>query len=257
MEQYLSWLKSELHIDVTDSERTRYNSVLLTARADVEASLAWTSLHQVLRDEAARYTVDTNGYPLFSADTDSEPVLLMKTFDSMLAKTFRLNVLENINFPSPPDPDWIRPDNWLTRINDNLRTRILVRYLDGVVRLSTVLESHFDSYGHSPKAVLLARDYGYYCCHIGIAPTVSVPGASWCLEQLKMPIEIQVTTQVQEIIGRLTHQFYERRRLADPGGTVNWQWNYKSDEFVPNYLGHLLHYVEGMIMEVRDRSVTL
>ncbi len=33
-----------------------------------------------------------------------------------------------------------------------------------------------------------------------------------------------------------------------------WQWDYKCDEFLPNYLGHIIHYIEGMIMEVRDRK---
>ena len=33
-----------------------------------------------------------------------------------------------------------------------------------------------------------------------------------------------------------------------------WQWNYKSDEFAANYLGHILHYVEGMIIEIRDKK---
>lgn len=36
---------------------------------------------------------------------------------------------------------------------------------------------------------------------------------------------------------------------------IKWQWDYESDEFIPNYLGHILHYIEGMIMEVRKREV--
>ncbi|MGA8485346.1 MAG: hypothetical protein WB706_13230 [Nitrososphaeraceae archaeon] len=36
---------------------------------------------------------------------------------------------------------------------------------------------------------------------------------------------------------------------------TNWKWNYKSDLFSSSYLGHILHYVEGLILEVRDKQV--
>jgi hypothetical protein len=29
---------------------------------------------------------------------------------------------------------------------------------------------------------------------------------------------------------------------------------YKSDEFAINYLGHILHYLEGTIVEIRDKG---
>lgn len=63
-----------------------------------------------------------------------------------------------------------------------------------------------------------------------------------------------MTTQIKDVIKRLLHKYYEERRM--PGTTYNadWRWNYRSDEFIANYLGHILHYVEGMILEVRDRS---
>jgi hypothetical protein len=48
------------------------------------------------------------------------------------------------------------------------------------------------------------------------------------------------------------HKYYEERRKRIKEENIKWQWNYKSDEFTVNYLGHILHYVEGMIMEVRE-----
>ena len=44
----------------------------------------------------------------------------------------------------------------------------------------------------------------------------------------------------------------KRKRITKEN--VKWQWNYKGDEFTANYLGHILHYVEGMIMEIRDKQ---
>ena len=68
-----------------------------------------------------------------------------------------------------------------------------------------------------------------------------------------MLVEIQITTQLQEVIRRLLHKYYERQRSGRSTSDLKWQWDYKSDEFAANYLGHILHYVEGMIMDVRDK----
>ncbi|GAI51334.1 unnamed protein product [marine sediment metagenome] len=52
----------------------------------------------------------------------------------------------------------------------------------------------------------------------------------------------------------MLHKYYEETRKRLEKEDIKWQWNYKSDEFVANYLGHILHYVEGMIMEIREKQ---
>jgi hypothetical protein len=48
---------------------------------------------------------------------------------------------------------------------------------------------------------------------------------------------------------------YEEMRVkSTKEDNRKWQWNYQSLEFSSNYLGHILHYVEGMILEVRDKQ---
>ena len=67
--------------------------------------------------------------------------------------------------------------------------------------------------------------------------------------------ELQITTQVQE--GASENYFtptYEERRITVEQEKSTWQWNYKSPEFAANYLGHVLHYVEGMIMGIREKQ---
>ena len=71
---------------------------------------------------------------------------------------------------------------------------------------------------------------------------------------MDIPIEIQITTQLQDVIRKLLHIYYEERRKKITEDDIKWQWDYKSDEFVANYLGHILHYVEGMIMDVRSKQ---
>ena len=78
---------------------------------------------------------------------------------------------------------------------------------------------------------------------------------TWDTERIDVSIELQITTQLQEVIRKLLHSYYENvRKRAGEREDVKWQWNYKSEEFAANYLGHILHYIEGMIMEVRERQ---
>ena len=52
----------------------------------------------------------------------------------------------------------------------------------------------------------------------------------------------------------MTHKAYERRRTRLFTPHNKWQWDYKSKEFAPNYIGHIIHYVEGTIMDIRDKE---
>jgi predicted NAD-dependent protein-ADP-ribosyltransferase YbiA (DUF1768 family) len=95
---------------------------------------------------------------------------------------------------------------------------------------------------------------GHYAAHLCVCDTFEVPGERWDTKSVPVTVEIQITTQLQEAIRRLLHSYYEARRMLPVQERSDWQWEYGSDEFVANYLGHILHYVEGMIMEVRDRQ---
>ena len=101
-----------------------------------------------------------------------------------------------------------------------------------------------------------AREHGYYAAHIELSFETELINIEHDAVKCRVIIEIQITTQIQDVIRKLTHKYYETRRestaVVDPGRS--WQWNYNSPEFIPNYLGHLLHFVEGMIMEIRDKE---
>jgi len=68
-------------------------------------------------------------------------------------------------------------------------------------------------------------------------------------------VEVQVTTSIKEVIKKLLHTFYEdSRKSPRPPSIEEISWNYRSPQFNAAYLGHILHYVEGMIIEVRDQQ---
>jgi ppGpp synthetase/RelA/SpoT-type nucleotidyltranferase len=183
------------------------------------------------------------------------PELKTKPFDSFLNKTFRKNVVNNIKWPEPPDGGWILPNNWFQHINDMVRTYLVVKYLDGVNFLVSNLEELCYETECPCKVDYEAKQEGYYAAHVYVSFTCDIPRPDWDTKKEAILFEIQITTQLQEVIRRLLHKYYERRRAEVSKADITWQWDYKSEEFAANYLGHILHYVEGMIMDVRDKKL--
>jgi len=56
------------------------------------------------------------------------PNIYTKNLDSLVVKAYRKNVLNNGNFPNPPNEGWITPENWLETVKDIIRTTITVKY---------------------------------------------------------------------------------------------------------------------------------
>lgn len=231
---------------------SHYNSAVLQIREGVKGAGAWQSLNDSLGVIDEKYRIKT-GYRLL---VETSPlVLLDKSFTSFLDKTFRANVVKNTNWPDPPDGGWLLPQNWFTRIKDIVRCLLVVKYLDGVEFAGKEIVRLFESKSQTCEFDLEARFEGYYAAHLSALFPVSIADEDWVPRPTDVSVEIQITTQVQELIRRMLHAYYEKRRTAVPSGDrSSWQWDYKSTEFSANYLGHVLHYVEGMIVEIRDRQ---
>ncbi len=249
--QYLQWLKIVHDIDIDNRYREYYETVTLKLKNDFVSSDFWTTLLDKTGEYDEEYTL-AKGYPLFIPKF--QPELLTKEFDSFILKTFRRNILENDNWPNPPYGGWYLPNNWFERINDILRTLFVVKYLDGVDFLSTKL-ADISSLKKMPcRNCYEAREEGYYAVHVYIKKEFEIVDQKWDTQKIKISIEIQITTQLQEVIRKLLHSYYEKRRKSVSQQSKKWQWDYTSDEFSTNYLGHILHYVEGMIMELREKQ---
>ena len=248
IDEYRKWLKEEHGIEVLDRTRTYYESVTSSIRMDFEKSDFWAQLTENLREFNSEYQLKT-GYPLLIPGF--EPDLNIKPFDSFLLKTFRKNILENEHWPGELKNGWILPNNWYSRINDIIRTLVVVKYLDGVEFIIDKIQSLSGQCSLPCQIFLEAKEEGYYAAHLYTEQEFEIPRVTWDTERISVSIEIQITTQIQEVMRKLLHKYYEERRKSIKKEDIKWQWNYESDEFVANYLGHILHYVEGMIMEVR------
>lgn len=246
---YIKWLKREHEVEITDRTRIRYSTVTAVIKQDYEKSDFWVDLLESLRKYNDEYLLDT-GYRLFIHT--EKPELKIKPFRSFLLKTFRKNIVDNECYPDEPKDGWILPDNWFSRINDILRTILAVKYLDGVEFMRNKIRFHCEQYGMDFEDHLEAREEGYYAAHLYTKRKFEIPKIPWDTEKVYVSVEIQITTQLQEVIRRLLHKYYEERRVRIKEKDLKWQWDYRCDEFCANYLGHILHYVEGMIMDIRE-----
>ena len=213
----------------------------------------WVQLTGSFREFDDEYLLASKGYHLLTF-REQVPELLTKPYDSFVLKTYRKNVVENKLWPEEPQRGWLLPSNWYSRINDIVRTLVPVKYLDGVEFLIDRIKTVSANNDAKSQDFLEARQEGYYAAHVYVHQSFEIPRPTWDTEHVDVSIEIQITTQLHEVIRRLLHTYYDDAR-GKPVGDIKWQWDYRSDEFAANYLGHILHYVEGMIMEIRDRQI--
>ena len=123
--EYKKWLKEKYEIEISDRTKRYYDSVTNRIKLDFKKSDCWVQLTGSLSEYSGEYLTKT-GYPLLVSGFS--PELDIKPFDSFLLKTFRKNILENKRWPEEPEDGWILPNNWVSRINDIIRTLIEVKY---------------------------------------------------------------------------------------------------------------------------------
>ena len=251
MQDYEKWLKKEHKVSIDTRIKNRYNSVAKKIREDFQESETWQNFIIQLKECNELYTIDT-GYDLLM--TSDDPDLLIKPFKSFLEKTYRLNIISNPNWPGPPEGGWYIPLQSLSRINDIVRCLVLVKFLDGVEYLVQKICEFCDKNRVDMEHSYEAREEGYYAVHLNLRQKFAIPKEDWETDRVNVSIEIQISTQLQEVLRKLLHRYYEdRRKAVSVSDDEMWQWNYKSDEFAVNYLGHIIHYLEGMIVDIREK----
>ncbi|WP_433014047.1 hypothetical protein [Kribbella sp. CA-294648] len=250
-EQFKEWLVERVPTEPLQSARTRYDSSINQALLSANNSTLWQKFVAHMRELGDEYYVASDGFVLFT--TVDPPKWVGKTFDSVLDKAYRKNVLLNQSWPAAPKGGWIDQQTLYGTVNDLVRTTIVVKYLDGVQFVADEIGRLCDSEGLAHRVDFEAREEGYYAAHVYVTMPVVIPEPNWSTSTVDISHEIQITTQLQDSIRKLTHEGYASRRSVAPDSDAKWQWDHKHSDFIPNYLGHILHYVEGMIMEIRDR----
>lgn len=250
LDEFKDWFHHKFNYD-GNNYPNYYNVATNALLSSFEQSLFWKDIQNELKNINDKYYIQT-GYQLLAEK--EAPKVCIKSLDSLLIKAFRKNVINNPNFPDEPFCGWITQDCWFGHINDILRTTIVVKYLDGVEFLLREIHNIAQNTGCQMDYSLEAREEGYYAAHAGVKIQLNLIDKSFKSNPQIINVEIQITTELQEIIKNLLHKHYEENRKRTIPKKNMWQWDYHCDEFASNYLGHIVHYVEGMIVEIRDKQ---
>lgn len=142
------------------------------------------------------------------------------------------------------------PDNWFSHFKDIIRTKFTVRYLDGLTQLSENLKEASEFLNLRFVIVPEARPDGYYAYQCSVSQEYEITSKNWESQKIKAVVELQINTMLQDAIGDLLRKIYEKWRIQRPPD--NWQWEIEKQPFRTNYLGHVLHYLDGQLMTVRS-----
>jgi len=175
----------------------------------------------------------------------------VKTYDSVVDKSYRINVIRNRNYPDEPEDGWINSNNIYSRLNDLIRTRIVCKYMDGPKFIDGHLRIFSKSEGIDYRSEPKGTAAGYYAWHfyfrLNLAAMIEgniVDTPFW--------IELQITTQLADVMYILTHELYEKGRILQENSDLSWNWDPYAAEFRSTYLGHGLHLLEGVIQALKD-----
>ncbi len=252
IDSFIAWL-SKYHSYDYRKYPNYYNIAVRELERNLKESMFWSGLRNFLIDVDAEYH-EKMGNPLL--ETCEPPPLNIKSLNSVIEKAYRKDVLKNESFPEEPRKGgWILPNNWFASLHDILRTTIIVRYLDGVDFLLQRLKEYSEDKGCEFTFDYEARENGYYAVHTGTTVELQMPQYDDLSPiNINLSVEIQITTQLQSIIKDLLHTYYEKDRVSPNTVSNKWQWEYKSERFNTNYLGHMVHFIEGMVVELRDKQ---
>ena len=257
LDEYKKWLSDTFNLRI-DRIGKYYNHSITQLKEDIKNSVAWQSILKNLNNFSEEYEIATNSKLFKNID---EIELKTKTYESVINKSYRKDFCHAEaakNWPHPSGGDWVLPNNCYSRINDLVRTSLVVRYLDGVSFLAHKIQSVLEENDLSCKIDFESRFEGHYAVHLAIEHDLSVLDIFDKNREIKdvtVSMEIQIVTQSHEVIRELLHPYYEKRRLSpNKKEYPPWEWNYKNEEFNVNYLGHVVQYVDGMIAQVLDRK---
>jgi ppGpp synthetase/RelA/SpoT-type nucleotidyltranferase len=226
LEEYKNWCRNSLKIDFDDeTSRNRYETNLNLAYLFVENHSFFQALTVQLEELSNEYEKTTNSELLMSLHNFK---LVKKTYESAVDKSFRINVLWNDKFPEEPKKGWVTPKNLHCYFNDGVRGYLVCRFIDGPRFIAERLRSYAKSLDLKGDFYSQEREEGYYAYHFYLTLNVPFIDESFRRTESDIQVEIQLTTQLQEVLKSLTHQFYQVNRL-EPNRTSKWKWDYKTN----------------------------
>jgi ppGpp synthetase/RelA/SpoT-type nucleotidyltranferase len=253
--EYIEWAKTELKFDFNEgANKNRFDANLTSILNSIDSSDFLKEFDNTVFSWSEEYR-KTFGSDLFFENAQLK--FQKKSYDSIIDKTFRINVLWNKKFPDPPDKGWLTLDNIYKGLNDLVRSYLVCKFLDGPDFAARKLNEYCKSINLENYYYSQQRDEGYYAFHSYTTFKVSILDTEWQSVPTSVRIEIQFTTQLQDLLKNFTHQYFEETRLASSAPDNKWKWDIKSNRFKASYMSHTLHLLEAIIVELRDNSKTV
>jgi ppGpp synthetase/RelA/SpoT-type nucleotidyltranferase len=256
LDAYHEWARDAIGVDFTDPRQRRvYESNITSCLASIQESDFLVGLTDQLRECHEEYKKSHKAGLLMTGEAgDFELNPVRKSYDSAVNKTFRKNVLLNENFPAAPAMGWLTPSTWYSSLNDLVRSTIVCKFIDGPQFLSAKLEAYATNLGLRNRSYSQERDEGYYAYHFYAKFDVTLVDLGWNEENHEIEFEIQLATQLQDVLKELTHAFYEATRIQVNPDKGKWKWDFKTNRFRASYLSHTLHLLEAIVVDLRDEG---
>lgn len=250
-EEYPVWHRTNLGEDLEDDSLRRWYEINVRA---AQTTLLQHKVSGLIEKALSKRAADST----LARNQPSAIAFAEKPFASVLDKLFRLNCNWNKNYPKPPKSDWLRCANVFEHIDDLVRSTIICRYIDGPQTVCNEIISAATSAELAATSLPKATNEGYYAHHVILKFPFELLGRDNTTRHVNVQAEIQVTTQMQDVLKDLTHVYYRKQRLAAPvRETASHRWDFKSESFRATYLGHTLHLIEGVVAELRQAEKNL
>jgi ppGpp synthetase/RelA/SpoT-type nucleotidyltranferase len=251
-EEWIDWAKTTLNHDFTGAAERMYKQNAIVALSAVQNHAFFRGIDEFLADCEAKYESETGADLLMGGESIK---LEQKSYNSAVNKAYRYNYVQNRKFPKEPNDGWQTPDNWFTKLNDIIRGTIVCKYIDAPNFLAERLHEYADAHSLKSEYVSQQRDEGYYAFHYYLKVPVDLMDRSLNAMPVSLQVEIQITTQLQEILYKITHRYFENTRNQKVADRIAWKWDVTSNKFKSGYLSHTLHLLEAIIVELRDSKM--
>lgn len=252
---YPEWANSQLEIDYKASHVNQLyliNTRLI--KNTFEATTFFSGFVDFLKGCSSQYK-ELHDAELLTYDPPY--AFEVKPFNSVLNKSYRWNVNWNKEWPNKPASrqrqDWLTPTNWFEKLDDLVRATIVCKYIDGPDFLAARMKEYADSVGLKAYYQAVELESGYYAFHFYLVFSCSLVTNAELTENAEktVKVEIQITTQMQELLRELLHKFYEQTRITSDQDD-SWKWEHNTARFKSSFMGHTLHLLEGIVTELRD-----
>lgn len=253
--EYIEWAQTTLGFDLGRAGALVYRQHVTYVHGTVEEHPFFQGFDRFLAQAQLKYQSEVHADLFMLAHSDPRTPRLKlkrKSYESVVNKTYRHNVVLNRKFADPPKGNWITPENWFERLNDIVRGTIVCKYIDGPRMLAEWLDTYAKQLGLESSYTSQQRDMGYYAYHFYVKIPIDMMTEDRREVNFNVTVEIQLTTQLQEIMYEITHRYYEHTRDNLPEDPHAWKWEVNSDRFRAGYLGHTLHLLEAIILDLRD-----